>query len=161
MINDKRNGPSHNTNNQTSADPDRRFGYLRLHPRSISSSGNREFCPLRWARHSVLSLATSERSSDHGDHLLSGRYIAKAYARRRATVDGCHQLVVQPDGDLVALAVLPASATAEDLLQRAHDELETRVEARTHELATVNQALVTEIKNIWTPSSRFGRATPC
>jgi signal transduction histidine kinase len=34
---------------------------------------------------------------------------------------------------------------AEDLLQQAHDELETRVEARTHELATVNQALVTEI----------------
>jgi signal transduction histidine kinase len=34
----------------------------------------------------------------------------------------------------------------EDLLQQAHDELETRVEARTHELATVNQALVTEIK---------------
>jgi signal transduction histidine kinase len=33
----------------------------------------------------------------------------------------------------------------EDLLQRAHDELEERVEARTHELATVNQALVTEI----------------
>ncbi len=35
---------------------------------------------------------------------------------------------------------------AEDLLQQAHDELETRVEARTHELATVNHALVTEIK---------------
>src|SRR5438874_13549373 len=35
---------------------------------------------------------------------------------------------------------------AEDLLQGAHDELETRVEARTHELAEVNQALVTEIK---------------
>ena len=35
---------------------------------------------------------------------------------------------------------------AEDLLQRAHDELETRVEARTHELAAVNAALVTEIK---------------
>ena len=34
----------------------------------------------------------------------------------------------------------------EDLLQQAHDDLETRVEARTHELATVNQALVTEIK---------------
>ena len=34
---------------------------------------------------------------------------------------------------------------AEDTLQRAHDELETRVRSRTHELATVNQALVTEI----------------
>ncbi|HSL06087.1 MAG TPA: sensor histidine kinase [Nitrospiraceae bacterium] len=34
---------------------------------------------------------------------------------------------------------------AEDLLQQAHDELETRVEARTHELAAANQALVTEI----------------
>lgn len=34
---------------------------------------------------------------------------------------------------------------AEDTLQRAHDELETRVQARTHELATVNQALVMEI----------------
>ena len=34
---------------------------------------------------------------------------------------------------------------AEDTLQRAHDELETRVEARTHELATVNQVLVAEI----------------
>jgi signal transduction histidine kinase len=34
----------------------------------------------------------------------------------------------------------------EELLQEAHNELETRVEARTHELATVNQALVTEIK---------------
>ena len=33
----------------------------------------------------------------------------------------------------------------EDLLQQAHDELETRVAARTHELADVNQALVTEI----------------
>jgi len=35
---------------------------------------------------------------------------------------------------------------AEDLLQKAHDELETRVEARTHELATVNHALVTEVE---------------
>jgi signal transduction histidine kinase len=35
---------------------------------------------------------------------------------------------------------------AEDLLQGAHDELETRVEARTHELAAVNHALVTEIE---------------
>jgi signal transduction histidine kinase len=35
---------------------------------------------------------------------------------------------------------------AEDLLQLAHDELETRVEARTHELAAANQALVTEVK---------------
>jgi signal transduction histidine kinase len=35
---------------------------------------------------------------------------------------------------------------SEELLQRAHDDLETRVEARTHELATVNQALLTEIK---------------
>jgi len=35
---------------------------------------------------------------------------------------------------------------AEDLLQLAHDELETRVEARTHELAAVNHALVTEIE---------------
>jgi signal transduction histidine kinase len=34
---------------------------------------------------------------------------------------------------------------AEDTLQRAHDELETRVQSRTHELATVNQALVMEI----------------
>ena len=34
---------------------------------------------------------------------------------------------------------------AEDTLQRAHDELETRVQARTHELAAVNQVLVTEI----------------
>ena len=34
---------------------------------------------------------------------------------------------------------------AEDTLQRAHDELETRVQSRTHELATVNKALVTEI----------------
>jgi len=35
---------------------------------------------------------------------------------------------------------------AEDLLQRAHDELETRVEARTHELFGVNHMLVTKIK---------------
>jgi signal transduction histidine kinase len=35
---------------------------------------------------------------------------------------------------------------AEDLLQLAHDELETRVEARTHELAAANQALVTEVE---------------
>lgn len=35
---------------------------------------------------------------------------------------------------------------AEDLLQRAHDELETRVEARTHELFSVNHMLVTKIK---------------
>lgn len=35
---------------------------------------------------------------------------------------------------------------SEDLLQQAHDELETRVEARTHELAAVNHALVTEIE---------------
>src|SRR5262245_28206197 len=35
---------------------------------------------------------------------------------------------------------------AEDLLQRAHDQLETRVKARTSELAAVNQALVTEIE---------------
>ena len=34
---------------------------------------------------------------------------------------------------------------AEDALQQAHDELEARVQARTHELATVNQALVAEI----------------
>jgi signal transduction histidine kinase len=34
----------------------------------------------------------------------------------------------------------------EELLQQAHNELETRVEDRTHELATVNHALVTEIK---------------
>ncbi len=34
---------------------------------------------------------------------------------------------------------------AEEALQRAHDVLENRVEARTHELATVNQALVAEI----------------
>ncbi|MDN5940865.1 MAG: sensor histidine kinase [Nitrospira sp.] len=33
----------------------------------------------------------------------------------------------------------------EDLLRGAHDELETRVKARTHELAAVNQALVAEI----------------
>lgn len=35
---------------------------------------------------------------------------------------------------------------AEDLLLRAQDELEERVEARTHDLATANQALVTENK---------------
>ena len=34
---------------------------------------------------------------------------------------------------------------AEDALHQAHDELEARVQARTHELATVNQALVAEI----------------
>lgn len=34
---------------------------------------------------------------------------------------------------------------AEDALQRAHDDLEARVQARTQELATVNQALVAEI----------------
>ncbi len=34
---------------------------------------------------------------------------------------------------------------AEEALQRAHDVLETRVTVRTHELATVNQALVAEI----------------
>jgi hypothetical protein len=34
---------------------------------------------------------------------------------------------------------------AEERLQRAHDELEARVQARTQELATVNQALVAEI----------------
>jgi len=33
----------------------------------------------------------------------------------------------------------------EELLQQAHDELEMRVETRTHELATVNHALVTEV----------------
>jgi signal transduction histidine kinase len=33
----------------------------------------------------------------------------------------------------------------EDLLRLAHDELETRVQARTHELATVNQSLTQEI----------------
>lgn len=33
---------------------------------------------------------------------------------------------------------------AEDLLQQAHDKLEIRVQARTHELATVNQTLVRE-----------------
>jgi signal transduction histidine kinase len=35
---------------------------------------------------------------------------------------------------------------SEDLLQREHDELETRVEARTHELAAANDALVTEVE---------------
>jgi signal transduction histidine kinase len=34
---------------------------------------------------------------------------------------------------------------AEDELQQAHDELEARVEARTHQLATLNQSLTTEI----------------
>ena len=34
---------------------------------------------------------------------------------------------------------------AEDTLQRAHDDLEARVQARTQELASANQALVTEI----------------
>jgi len=34
---------------------------------------------------------------------------------------------------------------AEDALQRAHDDLEARVQARTQELASTNQALVTEI----------------
>jgi signal transduction histidine kinase len=34
---------------------------------------------------------------------------------------------------------------AEDVLQRAHDELETRVRERTRELATVNEALLAEI----------------
>jgi signal transduction histidine kinase len=35
---------------------------------------------------------------------------------------------------------------AEDTLQRAHDDLEARVQARTQELASTNQALVTEIR---------------
>jgi len=35
---------------------------------------------------------------------------------------------------------------SEDLLQREHDELETRVEARTYELAAANDALVTEVE---------------
>ncbi len=34
---------------------------------------------------------------------------------------------------------------AEEALQQAHDDLEARVEARTHQLATVNQSLITEI----------------
>ena len=34
---------------------------------------------------------------------------------------------------------------AEDMLQQAHDELETRVQTRTQELANLNQALVGEI----------------
>lgn len=34
---------------------------------------------------------------------------------------------------------------AEEALQKAHDELEERVEARTHQLATLNQSLIREI----------------
>src|ERR1043165_5341633 len=76
--------------------------------------GSGYLCSLRRVFFCVFSLAISERPTDHGDHLLCGRhdrYHAEALTRWRATVDGRHQSVGQADGDLAALAVLPASAT--------------------------------------------------
>ena len=135
---------------QTSADPYRRSRHRRLHPRSIIFLWESGILRSLYGGLVILSFLLPHRKGplitaticsvvDLTDRLL------------KPTLDGV-PLWMGVTNRLFSLTAiwLPLlfflhRRRAEDTLQRAHDELETRVQARTHELATVNQALVTEI----------------
>ena len=134
---------------QTLADDHRRFGHRPFLSRSVSSSGDRDCRALWRARHFVLSLLVSERPPDYGDSLLRAlheHYNDLNLLYRRTTVDGrLHPGCSDLSAIWLPLLFYLHQRKTEDLLRLAHDELETRVQARTHELATVNQSLTQEI----------------